>query len=97
MTFDKLRSVSLSTFVGAIALWTALISQSSANTNSFDIRIEAQANIRDLLERHLQLQRYRAVSDLEDAELARLIELADSDVRNLLGTLGYFSPNVQRC
>ena len=95
MTFDKLRSVSLSTFVGAIALWTALISQASANTNSFDIRIEAQANIRDLLERHLQLQRYRAVSDLEDAELARLIELADSDVRNLLGTLGYFSPNVQ--
>jgi len=95
VTFDKLRSVSLSTFVGAIALCVALISQASANTNSFDIRIEAQANIRDLLERHLQLQRYRAVSDLEDAELARLIELADSDVRNLLGTLGYFSPNVE--
>ena len=95
MTFDKLRRFSFSTFVSAIALWTALISQASANTNSFDIRIEAPANIRDLLERHLQLQRYRAVTDLEDAELARLIVLADSDVRNLLGTLGYFSPDVQ--
>ncbi len=95
MTFDKLRRFSFSTVVSAIALWTALISQASANTNSFDIRIEAPANIRDLLERHLQLQRYRAVTDLEDAELARLIVLADSDVRNLLGTLGYFSPDVQ--
>jgi translocation and assembly module TamA len=95
VTFDKLRRFSFSTVVSAIALWTALISQASANTNSFDIRIEAPANIRDLLERHLQLQRYRAVTDLEDAELARLIVLADSDVRNLLGTLGYFSPDVQ--
>jgi translocation and assembly module TamA len=67
----------------------------TAETNSFVIRIEAPSEIRDLLERHLQLQRYRAVSDIEDAEMARLIVLAESDVRNLLGTLGYFSPEVQ--
>ncbi len=64
-------------------------------TNAFDIRVEAPEDIRSLLERHLQLQRFRAVTDIEDAELARLMVLADSDVRNLLGTLGYFSPDVQ--
>ena len=78
-----------------MAVWTTLVSPASANTDSFDIRIEAPAEVRELLERHLQLQRFRAVNDLEDAELARLMLLANSDVRNLLGTLGYFSPDVQ--
>ncbi len=80
-----------------MAVWTALttLAHAQPNANAFDIRVEAPANIRDLLVRHLQLERYRAVTDLEDAELARLMVLADSDVRNLLGTLGYFSPDVQ--
>ena len=80
-----------------MAVWTALtpLAHAQPNANSFDIRVEAPTDIRDLLERHLQLQRYRAVTDLEDAELARLMLLADTDVRNLLGTLGYFSPDVQ--
>ena len=74
---------------------TAKAQDQRAAANSFDIHIEAPSEIRDLLERHLQLERYRAVSDLEDAELARLMVLADSDVRKLLGTLGYFRPDVQ--
>ena len=81
-----------------MAVGTNFVSPANANTESappsFDIRIEAPDDIRDLLERHLQLQRYRAVDDLEDAELAQLMVLADSDVRNLLGTMGYFSPVV---
>jgi translocation and assembly module TamA len=51
--------------------------------------------VRELLEKHLELQRYRAVTDLDDAELARLIVLAERNVRNLVGTLGYFSPRVR--
>lgn len=47
-----------------------------------------------MLEKHLELQRYRAVTDLDDAELARLIVLAERNVRNLVGTLGYFSPDI---
>ena len=84
-----------------MAAWTALptwaIAQPSANTNAtaFDIRVEAPEDIRNLLERHLQLERFRAVTDIEEAELARLMVLADSDVRNLLGTLGYFNSDVQ--
>ena len=97
MTFDLPRSRFFFIFVGVVAAWTALttIVHAQPSANAFDIRIEAPEDIRSLLERHLQLQRFRAVTDLEDAELARLMVLADTDVRNLLGTLGYFSPDVQ--
>ena len=48
-----------------------------------------------MLEKHLELQRYRAVTDLDEAELERLIVLAERNVRNLVGTLGYFSPDIR--
>ena len=48
-----------------------------------------------MVERHIELQRYRAVTDLDDSELARLILLAEGNVRNLVGTLGYFSPDIR--
>ncbi len=74
---------------------TATFDSPQPSAHSFDIRVEAPEDIKDLLERHLQLQRFRAVTDLEDAELARLMNLAESDVRQLVGTLGYFSPDIQ--
>jgi translocation and assembly module TamA len=61
---------------------------------SFDLEIHAPPPLKSLLERHLELRRYREVSDLDDAELARLIALAEKDVRELAATLGYFNPNV---
>ncbi len=61
---------------------------------AFDIVVRAPAAIKALLEQHMDLGRYRAVTDLEDAELARLMALADGNVRNLVGTLGYFSPSI---
>lgn len=61
---------------------------------SFDIDIRAPAPVRSLLERHLELYRYREVGDLDDAELARLISMAGREVRALVGTLGYFNPKV---
>jgi translocation and assembly module TamA len=61
---------------------------------SFDIEIRAPDQVRSLLERHLELRRYREVTDLDDAELARLIEMAERDVRELVATLGYFSPKI---
>jgi translocation and assembly module TamA len=69
--------------------------QTPAPSQAFDILIEAPQEIRAVLEQHLPLQRFRAVSDLDDNELARLIVLADTDVRSLLGALGYFSPVVR--
>jgi translocation and assembly module TamA len=97
VTFDLRRSLFFFIFVGVMAVWMAspTLATAQPNANSFDIRVEAPEDIKDLLERHLQLQRFRAVTDIDDAELDRLMVLADSDVRNLLGTLGFFSPEVQ--
>jgi translocation and assembly module TamA len=69
---------------------------------AFDIRVElaghadapASQRLRALVERHNTLQRYRAVSDLDGSEWARLLALAEQDVRQLLATEGYFSPTV---
>lgn len=64
--------------------------------SAFDIRVEAaDGDLRELVERHNELQRYRALADLDDTEFARLMALAERDVRNLLGTEGYFTPEVR--
>ena len=61
---------------------------------AFDITVRAPDRVKELLEKHLELQRYRSVTDLDDNELARLLVLADKNVRELVGTLGYFSPEI---
>ncbi len=61
---------------------------------SFAIEVRAPSSVRAVLERHLELRRYREVTDLDDAELARLIEMAERNVRELVGTLGYFNPRI---
>ena len=62
---------------------------------AFDITVRAPTAVREMLEKHLELQRYRAVTDLDEAELERLIVLAERNVRNLVGTLGFFSPDIR--
>jgi translocation and assembly module TamA len=62
---------------------------------AFDIAVRAPPAVRELLEKHIELQRYRAVTDLDEAELNRLVVLAERNVRNLVGTLGYFSPEIR--
>lgn len=67
----------------------------ATEVSAFNIVVRAPTAVRELLETHLELQRYRALTDLEDAELARLMVLAEGNARNLVGTLGYFSPRIQ--
>ena len=62
---------------------------------AFDIEIRAPKAIQDYLQRHIELSRYRELSDLDANELARLLAAAQGNVQELLGTLGYFSPEVQ--
>lgn len=62
---------------------------------SFDLVVRAPDALRTLLETHLELRRYREVSDLDDAEIARLVVLAEKDARELLATQGYFTPEVR--
>ena len=66
-------------------------------TTSFDIAVRTPTGfdrLRTLVEKHISLQRYRAITDLDETELVRLSVLAEQDVRNLVGTLGYFSPDI---
>jgi len=61
---------------------------------AFQLNIQAPDDIKDLLTRHLDLQRYRELTDLSDDELAQLLRQAQDDARQLVGTLGFFSPLI---
>jgi translocation and assembly module TamA len=61
---------------------------------AFDIEIQAPPEIKDYLQRHIELQRYRELADLDASELTRLLIAAESNVKDLLGTLGYFAPEI---
>jgi len=60
------------------------------------IEIEAPADLKALLERHLDLVRLGRMSrdDVEDSEWSRLIDAAPAQVRQLLLTEGYVAPRV---
>ena len=61
---------------------------------AFTLVIEAPDAVRQLLERNLDVLRYRGLVDLSDSELARLLLAAEQDARELVATLGYFSPTI---
>lgn len=61
----------------------------------FDVDVQANAELRAFLLRHLELMRFRELRDLEVAELERLRARANENALDLLGTLGYFSPQVR--
>jgi translocation and assembly module TamA len=64
------------------------------NQAAFTLDIQAPEEIADLLNKHLELQRYRELNDLGPDELARLMTLAEEDARRLVATLGYFAPDI---
>lgn len=70
-------------------------SQESSTTQAFTLDIQAPDEIAQLLDRHLELQRYRELADLSDEELERLLGQAQEDARKLIATLGYFSPEIR--
>lgn len=71
--------------------------KTAANTGpaSFALEVQAPKDVRDVLLQHMELQRYRELSDLRRSELSRLLSTADANIRSLLGTMGYFSPTVE--
>jgi len=60
----------------------------------FEIDLQAPDEVRDFLLRHLELQRFRLLRNLDASELTRLLAAAPANLRELLATLGYFSPLV---
>ena len=63
---------------------------------AFSIRIEAPQDVRALVERFLELKRYQQVPDLDNVELLRLLELSETQMRGLLATQGYFTPQIDQ-
>lgn len=70
-------------------------SQTTIEDPQFDIAIQSSDNnIKQLLENYLELYRYRMLSDLTRLELRRLLERTEDNIRELTGTEGYFSPEI---
>jgi len=67
----------------------------TAAASAFTLQIDAPDDIKAALERHLELQRYRVLADLSDAEIQSLMLAAQQDATELIATLGYFSPTIQ--
>jgi translocation and assembly module TamA len=61
----------------------------------FGIVLNAPKALQAFLLRHLDLQRYRTLGDLDSSELDRLLLAAPDNLRDLLGTQGYFSPVIK--
>lgn len=60
----------------------------------FEIDLQAPDEVREFLLRHLELQRFRLLRNLDANELDRLLAAAPANLRELLATLGHFSPVV---
>lgn len=66
-----------------------------ASPQAFGLEVRSSdEDIRDFLTQHLDLQRYRKLTDLDQMELTRLLRDADVQARELLGTLGFFKPTL---
>ncbi len=79
---------------GPFAGLRADASAAPAAPPAFNLEVRAPDNVRQYLLRHLEMLRYRDLPDLDTNELRRLLAAADANVRDLLGTLGYFSPDI---
>ncbi len=61
---------------------------------AFTVDVRAPDTVRDYLTRHLEIQRYRQIHDLGATEVSRLMVAAEGNARELLATLGYFTPTL---
>ena len=67
----------------------------STAAERFAITLQAPAELQAFLLRHIELQRYRHLPDLDSGELDRLLLAAPDNLRQLLGTQGFFSAEVE--
>ncbi len=63
-------------------------------TPRFELAIDAPEPLNELLERHLDIQRFRLQRNLDAAELERLLQELPANTRQLLATRGHFSPRL---
>ena len=85
----------------AVTVGNAKVLQSGAANDkaapardAFSLDVQAPKGLAQYLDRHLEIQRFRQLDDLSSTELSRLLGAADANARELLGTMGYFSPTL---
>ncbi|MGJ7528259.1 autotransporter assembly complex protein TamA [Variovorax sp. GB1P17] len=62
--------------------------------DAFTVDVRGPEDVRNYLTLHLEIQRYRELDDLGATEISRLMVAAEANARELLGTLGYFTPTL---
>lgn len=72
----------------------AVASEGRSAGKAFTVDVQAPGTVREYLERHLEIQRFREVDDLGAIEVSRLMVAAEANARELLNTLGYFTPTL---
>lgn len=72
---------------------TALAAE-SATAFQYEVALEAPLAQRPLLQDNLDLYRWRGSERMSEAQLQRLLQLAPQQIRELLSTEGYYSPNI---
>ncbi|WP_314226368.1 autotransporter assembly complex protein TamA [Tepidimonas sp.] len=80
---------------GWICLWPAAMPWAQPTSAAFEVSIDAPQPLAAFLTRHAELQRFKSLPDLSRTELERLVMQAPSNLRELLGTQGYFSAKVE--
>jgi translocation and assembly module TamA len=88
----------LPVFARAVCAWVLLIPPAQAADappeSPFELQVDAPEPLGAFLARHVDLKRFQAFPDLNRSELERLVAQAPRNVRDLLGTQGYFGPEV---
>jgi len=76
------------------ALWTTAAAAQDGSI-AWRIELDAPADVRPLLEEHLDLYSYRGRPGVDDDMLQRLVARSAADARALLSAAGYFSPQIE--
>jgi translocation and assembly module TamA len=76
------------------ALWTTTVLAQDGDI-AWRIELDAPADVRPLLEEHLDVYRYRGRPGVDAAMLQRLVARSAADATALLATAGYFSPQIE--
>ncbi|MGJ7483614.1 autotransporter assembly complex protein TamA [Variovorax sp. LT2P21] len=72
----------------------AVAADATSTSDAFTLEVRGPDDVRDYLALHLEIQRYSKIADLGATELSRLMVAAEANARELLGTLGYFTPGL---
>lgn len=81
-------------FKALLWVWAMLHMALAAAEPAFVLQVVAPDSVRATLARHLDIQRFANLPDLDARELRQLVADVPAHARSLLGALGYFSARV---